>query len=359
MVTIGETITDHVRVQAVVTANGSGKSSLVLFGTDAPFVSPVLFLELESGAFNNRMQFKSQTSLTTTGTVRGNTFGYSAVTGDVITAEYNPSDSTFRGYINGVERCTWVNGSGTTIPIGPGRRHHGVHSNMDQNSGEKWDSVDIYDVQPSPVNLISEGTGTRITGSSTTLATSQSHNVTETSPRHVLIVTVASSISTNTTDDGATVTYSGQSMTLVSQQYVGSSTSRAWHGTYYLFNPPTGNNTVSVTSTGTGTKTAIAIQSILYRGVSSVLDVGAITTLGLNVTGTQSGEVYILNTTNGGALSTITSPGRMSYVAGSSVGGVGDYAAFADFTSIGGTMNVTFSGTASTPGMLVTELWPW
>ncbi len=357
MATVGETLTDYAIVQGTITLNGTGRSSLMMFSTDAPFTSPVLFLEVQTGTA--QLTFRSQTSLTAVGTLRGNQYAYTAVAGDMITALYNPADSTFRGYVNSVERCTWVNGVGTTITVGKGRRHHGLNSNMDSNSGIRWDSTTVFDVKAASIVLVGEGAGSRATGSSTTLATSHSFNVTQTNLNHVLIVSIVSSISTNHTDTGATVTYNGVAMTLISEQHLtATTTSRAYQATYYLFNPPTGNNTVSVTSTGTGTKTAIACQSMLYRGVRSIGHVGVTTGLGVIITGDIRQEVFIMNASNGAIMSTISSPGRMSYTAGSAVTGVGDYIGVADLRSVGGTTTATFGGTATTAGVIVTQLNP-
>lgn len=356
MATVGETMTDYVRVQAVITTNGTGRSCLMLFSTDAPFTSPVAFLVVRTGTAG--FQFYSQTSLTALGTARGTNYAYTAVAGDVITAEYNPADSTFRGYVNSVERCAWVNGSGATITVGKGRRHHGLNSNLDNSSGVRWDSATIFDAKPPSIVLVAEGAGSRATGSSATLATSHSLNVTQTSINHMLIVSVVSSTGSNVADSGATVTYNGVSMTLISSQHLGSSTSRAWQGTYYLFNPPTGNNTVQVTSTGTAVKTAVACQSLLYRGVKTLANVGSAATLGVTITGDMGQDVFILCASNGASMGTISSPARMSYTAGSAVTGVGDYIGVADLRSLGQSTTATFGGTVSTPGIIVTQLFP-
>lgn len=354
--TVGETVSDYIRVQGMITLNGTGRSSLMLFSTDAPFTSPVAFLEVRTGT--TTLGFYSQTSLTAVGTARGTNFSYAAVAGDVITAEYNPADSTFRGYVNSVQRATWVNGSGATITVGKGRRHHGLNSNMDNSSGVRWDSVQIYDAKPASIVLVAEGPGSRATGSSATLATSHSLNVTQTSINHMLIVSVVSSTGSNIADSGATVTYNGVAMTLISSQHLGSSAARAWQGTYYLFNPPTGNNTVQVTSTGTAVKSAVACQSLLYRGVRTLANVGSAANLGVIITGDIRQDVFILCGSNATAMGTISSPGRMSYTAGSAVTGEGDYIAVADLRSVGQTTTATFGGTAGTPGVIVTQLIP-
>lgn len=355
--TVGETVSDYIRVQGTITLNGTGRSSLMLFSTDAPFTSPVAFLVVRTGT--NGLQFYSQTSLTALGTARGTNYTTALAAGDVVTAEYNPTDSTFRGYVNSVERCAWVNGSGATITVGKGRRHHGLNSNMDNSSGVRWDSAQIYDAKPASIILVTEGPGSRATGSSATLATSHSLNVTETSINHMLIVSVVSSTGTNVADSGATVTYNGVAMTLISSQHLmQNTTSRAWQGTYYLFNPPTGNNTVQVTSTGTAVKTAVACQSLLYRGVRTLANVGAAASLGVIITGDIRQDVFILCGSNATAMGTISSPARMSYTAGSAVTGVGDYIAVADLRSVGQTTTATFGGTVGTPGVIVTQLIP-
>jgi hypothetical protein len=206
------------------------------------------------------------------------------------------------------------------------------------------------------VTIRSIGQGERSTGSSTTLATSWTHNYDNNFASYpVAVVAVAISIGSSI---GITcsVTYGGQAMTELVLSQLGSGTTRNATGFYYLAFPPTGTSTINVTTGGDGTKYAIIGESIIYENVQSLTDIGNVASLSVNVTGTTPGIQLLSVVANGAALS---SPNQTELLReGSSVTGTGDYGLIQSAVGTGGTVNFAVSGTASTPNSQFMQLNP-
>lgn len=188
----------------------------------------------------------------------------------------------------------------------------------------------------------------RATGSSSTLAVSASHRLNVNGTNVYAVVGVVQSVSSNSSDTTCSVTYGGQNMTQQAIVLGGTSTNRTAVSLYYLQNPPTGTNTITATSGGASTKAAIALSCVVYRAAGTPENYTTGATTGLTVT-SSTGAMAFCVTGNGAALSVPTQINR--YVAGSSVGGVGDYISAQD--SIGAA-SVVFAntGTATTPESL-------
>lgn len=196
-------------------------------------------------------------------------------------------------------------------------------------------------------------TGNRATGSSTTLGVSTTCNTATTGTDTWAIMFVGISVSTNFATTTCAVTYGGVAMTQLTLLQLGSSTNRSVIGAYALKNPLTGAQTVAVTTAGTATKAAVAVGGGVYSGVANVGSVQSAASLALTASASGSGRV-ISASINGAA---ITSPTQTQmYLAGSSVGGVGDYLLVQDAAGINGTISFSSSGTATTPTTLAVSL---
>jgi len=129
-------------------------------------------------------------------------------------------------------------------------------------------------------------------------------------------------------------------------------------GIYVLWNPPSGAQTVSVTSGGAGTRAAVAGNSVAYTGVGSVnygTDLsGTAPATGITITSDSSSMTFAVFS-NGAALSAPNKTQR--YLAGSSVTGIADYILIQDAA---GASSVTFtaSGTSTTPDLQAISLSP-
>lgn len=197
------------------------------------------------------------------------------------------------------------------------------------------------------VSFVSAGDGNRTTGSSTTLGASWSHTIATSGLDVVVLVGVVQSVTSNAAPISPTaVTYGGLTMARVGTITLGSTTERSAVSIYSLWNPPTGAQTVAVT-TATDTKTAVAGQSVAYSGVAA-LELGATgngTTASVTVTIPTGGMGFAVMA-NGASITSVNRTER--YRTGSSVGGRGDYIAVQD-TATTGSVAFTFAGTATTP----------
>lgn len=203
--------------------------------------------------------------------------------------------------------------------------------------------------------------GNRTTGTSSTLGTSWTHQVTKTvGSSDCVFVGVEMSISTNNTGSTCAVSFGGVSMTQLSFAESGSSTNRQAMGIYYLQNPPTGSNTVSVTTGGTPTKVSVAGASANFSNVGTINTpvTGSATSTDheITVTGSTSADMqfgvtaaslapYDASMGNWSANTAGVKDASGLYYAGSSVSGTGDYATIrfkpGTNTSIGGSASAS------------------
>ena len=157
------------------------------------------------------------------------------------------------------------------------------------------------------------------------------------------VVGVVQSVSTNSTSTTCSVTYNGVTMTQVGLVLAGSGTNRSALSIHQLANPSTGSQTVTATSGGTSTKTAIALQAAVYTGIASldasVSDVTGSAT-SISVTSTPGNKCFCV--TGAGFDITAISQNQL-YDAFTSVGGNGDAINVSDAEG-GGTVTFTPSG---------------
>jgi hypothetical protein len=202
------------------------------------------------------------------------------------------------------------------------------------------------------VTRLGAGAGGMTTG---TAVTYDSPNVATSDASTVAVVSVAISVSSNSTGTTCAVTYGGVAMTQLALTLLGSSTNRNARGLYYLFNPGTGVKSVVATPAGAATKAGLISQCVVFAGVGSV---GAAQTASATTHApTSAADGYVVRVlVNGAALS---SPNQTNeYLNGQSVGGVGDYAVTQSAAGTGSTISFTSSGTATTPGSSAMSLLP-
>lgn len=200
--------------------------------------------------------------------------------------------------------------------------------------------------------------GARATGTGNVSTT---HTCSTSDAQTVVIVGVVCSINSSGTYT-PTVTYGGVAMTLLN-----SSENLASNGVsvqlFYLFNPPTGAQTVQVTNAGTATRASTMVGSASYTGVVAV-DIPRSPRLS-GATGSQSfltnaaaGDMGVVV---GGSSSTFsTFGGTQRYAGGGSVSGYGDYMRFTDvagtataYDSAYGDLTINSSGTYHAAGALL------
>lgn len=199
------------------------------------------------------------------------------------------------------------------------------------------------------------GGGNLTTGSSATLATSWSHTIATSGSTTVVIVAVSQSVSTNSASTTCSVSYGGTAMNQVYYLPYGSGTNRAALGMYYLFNPPTGAQTVTATSGGTSTKDQIQGQSVSYTGVVTLTKLNTATARSVVAPINMTGSMAFAAIANG---TTLSAPSKTSrYLSGATTSGLGDYLCVQDTVS---DVPVTFanSGTNTTPRSVTVVLSP-
>lgn len=197
------------------------------------------------------------------------------------------------------------------------------------------------------VSRIATGTGNQVTGSSASLAASNTCNAATSGANTYAVVGVNQSVSTNSTSTSVSVTYGGVAMTQLGIILTGSSTNRGAASIHYLANPATGSQTVTATSGGTSTKTAIALLPAVYNGVSS-LDAAVSDIAGsasISVTSAVGNKCFCV-VTSGFDITAINQ--NQLYDAFTSVGGNGDAINVSDADGAG---TVTFTPTGSATSM--------
>lgn len=203
------------------------------------------------------------------------------------------------------------------------------------------------------VAFVSAGAGAQATGSSTTLSTSWLHTINNSDEHTVVIISVCQSISANGTSTGATVTYGGNAATLLptTEQRNGSTTSRSRLALYAIWNPPTGEQTVTLTSTGSQTVTAIGGNSAAYGGAEFLTSsVSSIATVPANG---STGDYFVAAHSSDASITAVnhTQRGQLLY---HSVAGLGDSTAMQDYTDSGA--EVSFVATTAGSNRLSTAL---
>ena len=201
--------------------------------------------------------------------------------------------------------------------------------------------------------------GTQVTGSSATLTNNTATGNAPTSDLNtIVLVGVNQSVSNNSSSTSVSVTYGGVAMTQLDYAAGGSSTNRMAIGIFYLFNPPTGAQTIVATSGGTSTKTAVGVGGAIYSGVSL--------TLGTVFSSFAAGPWSIPSVANGmdfivlsnGADITAISGATQLFDAFTSVGGVGDAINVSEAAGTGSNISFNFTGSALTQFVKAVPLSP-
>lgn len=213
------------------------------------------------------------------------------------------------------------------------------------------------DEPQSVVTMRSIGEAARNTGSSSTLGASWIHRHDASLASYTLaVVAVTVSVGSGGETSTCSVTFGGQSMTQLVWTTNGSGSSQNAVGFFYTSFPPTGNNTVSVTTGGGGTKYAVLGESIIYENVLSLANVGSVASLGVDVTGTSVGTQLVMATVNAASIDNASK--NELYSNGSVASGSGDYGLIQTSVGTGGTVNFTMDGTASVPMSQVMQVNP-
>lgn len=195
------------------------------------------------------------------------------------------------------------------------------------------------------VTYDSVGAGNRATGSSATLSTTWPHTISTSNANTVVIVAAECSVNQNYTDTTLYAKYGGIDMEPAFIYAYGATTARAAVGVFYLFNPPTGPQTVGAYTAGTATKTAVAGQSVAFQGAAALREINQVAATGVTVV-SDSTSCAVALTANGASLT--ASNQTSDYRTGSSVGGVGDYISVQHAPGAA-SVSFTNTGTASTP----------
>lgn len=189
------------------------------------------------------------------------------------------------------------------------------------------------------VTYISAGAGARATGSSTTLGTSWTHTIATSGANTAVIVGIVTSHSATATGTfTCSATYGGNAMTAVPNFPILASTAAtngAGLAIFYLMNPPTGAQTVTITTGGTTTKASIQGTSVAYSGVQQVLyrDQSVTTTALANPFSNPFASARVGGKSfwvlgHGVTITAVTQTQR--YLGGGSVTGYGDFCAITD-----------------------------
>lgn len=197
----------------------------------------------------------------------------------------------------------------------------------------------------SAVTVNAVGTGNRTTGSSTSMTVTGTCNAATSGTTTWAVVGVVMSTS-NARNGSCDCTYGGVAMTKVGFASWGTS------GTIHIFalqNPATGSQNVTATdSTSTPNYTAMALQTVVYDGASSVTGFTSAASLSITTATVPTSAWAFATHINGASISAVNQTER--YRTGSSVSGTGDYIAVQDAAGAGSTITFTASGTATTPG---------
>lgn len=188
-------------------------------------------------------------------------------------------------------------------------------------------------------------------------AISWTHTVASATPATYVLVGVEISVSSNSTATTCTATYGGVSMTLLSGALtlLGSSTNRSAVGIFYLANPASGAQTVTVTPGGASTKARCAANSVSYTRVGSIGSQQSAASLTLSAASVSGGYDFAVSV-NGATISAPTQTQR--YLNTASVSGVGDSILIQDAAGTGSSISFSSSGTATTPTTLGVALSP-
>lgn len=194
---------------------------------------------------------------------------------------------------------------------------------------------------------------------STGAAISWTHTIGTKSISTYVLVGVEISVSSNSTATTCTATYGGVAMTLLSGALtlLGSSTNRSAVGIFYLNDPASGAQTVTVTPGGASTKARVAANSVSYNGCQygQTLTQQSAASLTLSATSVLNGFDFAVSV-NGVAISSPTQ--TQQYLNTVSVSGVGDSILIQDAAGTGSSISFSSSGTATTPETLAVVLTP-
>lgn len=147
-----------------------------------------------------------------------------------------------------------------------------------------------------------------------------------------------------------TVSYNGVAMTQIPSAVFTDTANHYISALYYLANPATGSNTVSVTGNPNGSPTYLDViaGAISFSGASTsapgnpVTNNGSGTSASATLTGTTNGDIIVALCTNGTGVTSMTSPNTKSWL--KNVGGAdaSDNAGLGRDATSGGSITPTF-----------------
>ncbi len=248
---------------------------------------------------------------------------------------------TFELRINGTTVAT-TSTSGTTIEYsGPPLSNNDTVSLYASTSSVGVIAAATYvEVEPfTGVKYQASSAGNRVTGTGNVSTT---HTCATADANTIVVVGVVCSINSTGTYT-PTVTYGGTSMTLWGTSETLDATTGVSVRLYYLLNPSTGAQTVTVTNAGTATRTSTMISSASYVGVEGVAQPYAGTTTNQTI-GCFANEMMVGICSSSAAFSSFDGTNR--YSGGGSVNGYGDYARLND--KVGTSTNSIHSGSSFT-----------
>lgn len=259
------------------------------------------------------------------------------------------------------QNLRYTSTSSQSVLLGDADGSSSVTFSWDRGSSAGYGSVVAelipVDEPQSVVTIRSIGEAARNTGSSGSLGASWLHRHDGSFASFTLAV-VAVTVSVGSGGDTSTcsVTFGGQAMTELvwTNNYHGSSSNAV--GFFHLSFPPTGNNTVSVTTGGGGTKYAVLGESIIYENVQSLADIGNVESLSVNVNNSVLGTQLLSATVNAASIDTPTK--NELYSNGSTVGASGDYGLIQRTVGTGGTVNFDMDGSSSQQSMQIMQVSP-
>ena len=197
-----------------------------------------------------------------------------------------------------------------------------------------------------PVTFDSVGAGSRLVSTSTTVSTSWSHTI-STSGVNTVVFAVVNVDLRGTNTSGATVsaTYGGQTMTSIDGNYLivtgGGGSAQYDNGTivFFLDNPPSGAQTVSVSATASLNVFCINGNSVAYQDVDFFSATPISGGNGSSTLASPTGATKVLLATSTSAITVSGWNGR--YTAGGTVNSIATFIAIGDSAGTGSTYTPT------------------
>ena len=265
---------------------------------------------------------------------------------DAIISCYDKGSGTVISAAVGSQRAALQNGDGTAgVALIDGLGVSGSTSTTGTNATASG-SIRLVGNGIPKVAYQAASSGARVTGTGNASTT---HTCPVSDAETIAIVGVVGSINSTGTYTPS-VTYGGTAMTLWGTQENLDATTGVSVRLYYLLNPGTGAKTVTVTHSGTATRTSTMISSVSYTSVLGVATpyTGTPTSGSTTRLGCLGDEILVGLCSSAASISSFSGTSR--YSGGGSVSGEGDYCILGDMvgtsaSSWGSSGGLTISGT--------------